>query len=209
MAHSSGADFPESSHSHQGFSLAFPIHSLTTLRENRSPGDDFRKTTLSVPKPDGRPFGTAREPTGTGGQTAQTRGSLSVLSLEGPSPARGTVSWSPVEVAVQTDQVQERAGGMPPSGPPPPGGGVKGLCSSRICTTPENPATSTRLTKDTRGLRGGCDARGCYRGMDECTLRSRAEQEGSGPASPGRRRACVRRDNGSELGERERERQAL
>lgn len=83
--------------------------------------------------------------------------------------------------------------------PPQGGGGVKGLCSSRICTPPENPATSTRLTKDTRGLRGGCDARGCYRGMDECTLRSRAEQEGSGPASPGRRRACVRRDNGSEL----------
>lgn len=112
--------FPsESSHSHLGFSLAFPIHSLTTLGENRPPGDDFRKTTLSVPKPDGRPFGTAREPTGTGGQTAQTRGSLSVLSLEGPSPARGTVSWSPVEVAVQTGQVQERAGGAPP-----PGGGV-------------------------------------------------------------------------------------
>lgn len=88
-----------------------------------------------------------------------------------------------------------------PLGSPPPGGegGVKGLCFSRICTPPENPATSTRLTKDTRGLRGGCDARGCYRGMDECTLRSRAEQEGSGPASPGRRRACVRRDNGSEL----------
>lgn len=41
-----------------------------------------------------------------------------------------------------------------------------GLRSSRICT---NPATSTRLTKDTRGLRG--DA---MRGADECTLRSRA-----------------------------------
>lgn len=39
----------------------------------------------------------------------------------------------------------------PPVGAPP-GGGAKGLCSSRICT-PENPATSTRLTKDTRGLR--------------------------------------------------------
>lgn len=144
--------FPlDSSHSHLGFSLAFPIHSLTTLRENQPPGDDFRKTTLSVPKPDGRPFGTAREPTGTGGQTAQARGSLSVLSLEGPSPARGTVSWSPVQVLVQTGQVQERASGAPPSVPPQGGG--------RGCGPPESAhhQKTQPHPRDLQRTRGGCE----------------------------------------------------
>lgn len=149
---------------------------------------------------DVRPLGTAR--TGTG-----TRGREPTRSLRCPFLGKvawpGSVPWSPLEVGVQAR----------------PGPGGRGSHTTRGCMTPGGPATA-----DDKGHAGPGVVDGP--GVGANILRSRAageslkslgaweegvEQEGSSGracgtlgavASPGRQRACVRRDSGSALRER-------